>query len=191
MQIGFYFDQTRCTGCGTCQVACKDWHDLPAGPENWMRVLYTERGKFPDVFVSYLISPCYQCLDPVCVPACPVDAISKREEDGVVVVDSQACLGNEECDVKCLKACPYDAPQFGPEPGSKMRKCNFCLDRWIEKKLPVCVEACPTRALDAGPLGELEAKYGNIRRAEGFAYSERSKPAVVFKPKLQKTGQSG
>ena len=190
MQIGFYFDQTRCTGCGTCQVACKDWHDLPAGPENWMRVLYTERGKFPDVFVSYLISPCYQCLDPVCVPTCPVDAISKREEDGVVVVDSQACLGNEECDVKCLKACPYDAPQFGPEPGSKMRKCNFCLDRWIGKKLPVCVEACPTRALDAGPLDELEAKYGNIRRAEGFAYSERSKPAVVFKPKLPKTGQS-
>ena len=191
MQIGFYFDQTRCTGCGTCQVACKDWHDLPAGPENWMRVLYTERGKFPDVFVSYLISPCYQCLDPVCVPACPVDAISKREEVGVVVVDSQACLGKEECDVKCLKACPYDAPQFGPEPGSKMRKCNFCLDRWIGKKLPVCVEACPTRALDAGPLDELEAKYGNIKQAEGFTYSERSKPAVVFKPKLQKTGQSG
>jgi len=190
MQIGFYFDQTRCTGCGTCQVACKDWHDLPAGPENWMRVLYTERGKFPDVFVSYLISPCYQCLDSVCVPACPVDAISKREEDGVVVVDSQACLGKEECDVKCLKACPYDVPQFGPEPGSKMRKCSFCLDRWIGKKLPVCVEACPTRALDAGPLDELEANYGNIRRAEGFTYSERSKPAVVFKPKLQKAGQS-
>jgi anaerobic dimethyl sulfoxide reductase subunit B (iron-sulfur subunit) len=191
MQIGLYFDQTRCTGCGACQVACKDWHDLPAGAENWMRVLYTEKGKFPDVFVSYLIAPCYQCLDPVCMPACPVDAISKRQEDGIVVVDSQVCLGNEKCDVKCLKACPYDAPQFGPEIGSKMRKCDFCLDRWLENKLPVCVEACPTRALDAGPLDELEAKCGNIKQAEGFAYSGRTKPAVLFKPKLEKTSQQG
>ncbi len=130
MQIGFYFDQTRCDGCGACQVACKDWHDLPAGPENWLRVLYSEKGKFPDVFVSYMVAPCYHCLDPVCIPACPVRAISKRDEDGIVVVDAEVCLGNEECDVKCLKACPYDTPQFGPEPGAKMRKCNFCMDRW-------------------------------------------------------------
>ena len=46
MQIGFYFDQTRCTGCSACRVACKDWNDMPAGPENWMRVLYTERENF-------------------------------------------------------------------------------------------------------------------------------------------------
>ena len=187
MQIGFYFDQTRCTGCGACQVACKDWHDLPAGPENWIRVLYTEKGKFPDVFVSYVVAPCYQCLDPVCIPACPVDAISKRDGDGIVVVDGEACLGNKKCDVKCLKACPYNAPQFGPELGAKMRMCNFCLDRWSDNKLPVCVEACPTRALDAGPLGELKAKYGDIQDAEGFAYSKRTKPAVIFKPKRLKT----
>jgi anaerobic dimethyl sulfoxide reductase subunit B (iron-sulfur subunit) len=153
-----------------------------------MRVLYSEKGKFPNVFVSYLIAPCYHCREPVCVPACPVDALSKRQEDGIVVVDSQACLGNEECDVKCLKACPYDAPQFGPEQGSKMRKCTFCLDRWGEQKLPVCVEACPTRALDAGPLDQLEAKYGDTNEAEGFSYSGRTQPAIVFKPKREKTG---
>lgn len=183
MQIGFYFDQTRCTGCGACQVACKDWNDVPAGPENWMRVLYTEKGRFPEVFVSYLIAPCYHCIDPVCVPACPPRAISKRDEDGIVVVDSQFCLGNEQCDVKCLKACPYDAPQFGPEPGAKMRKCDFCLDTWQEGKLPVCVEACPTRALDAGLLDELTARYDHTQEAESFVYSNRTKPAVVFKPK--------
>ena len=149
MQIGFYFDQTRCTGCGTCQVACKDWHDLPAGPENWMRVLYTERGKFPDVFVSYLISPCYQCLDPVCVPACPVDAISKREEDGVVVVDSQACLGNEECDVKCLKACPYDALNMDKEQ-EVAKKCTFCEHRIEQSHQPACAAACNTGAIIFG-----------------------------------------
>ena len=121
MQIGFYFDQTRCTGCSACRVACKDWNDIPAGPENWMRVLYTEKGKFPKPFVSYMIAPCWHCAEPVCAAACPVDAIEKREADGIVLVDSQICVGNEECDEKCLKACPYDAPQFGPE---KALKCE-------------------------------------------------------------------
>ena len=106
MQVGFYFDQTRCTGCSTCRVACKDWNDVEAGPENWMRVTCTEKGKIPDVYVSYMIGTCYHCIDPVCMPACPVKALSKREEDGIVLVDSEACLGNEECDEKCLKACP-------------------------------------------------------------------------------------
>ncbi len=187
MQLGFYFDQTRCTGCSACRVACKDWHDLSAGPENWMMILYTEKGKFPNVFVSHMISPCYHCANAVCIPACPVDAISKREEDGIVVVDSHVCLGNIACDVKCRKACPYDAPQFGQNDGSKMGKCNFCLERWLEYKLPICVEACPTRALDAAPLDELEAKYGDLKEAEGFIYSERTKPSIVFKLKISRT----
>jgi len=85
LQVGFYFDQTRCIGCSACAVACKDWHDIPAGPEKWMTILYNESGKFPDVFVSYLIRPCFQCEDPVCIPVCPVEAITKREEDGIVV----------------------------------------------------------------------------------------------------------
>ncbi len=183
MQIGFYFDQTRCTGCSACRVACKDWHDVPAGPENWMRLVYTEKGKFPHVFVSYMIAPCWHCREPLCVPACPVGAISKRDEDGIVVVDSGACPGNEQCDQKCLKACPYDAPQFGPEKGAKMRKCNYCLDRVTSGKLPNCVEACPVRALDAGPLAELKEKYGAGKEAEGFRYSKRTRPAVVIRPK--------
>lgn len=148
-----------------------------------MRILYKEKGKFPNVFVSFMISPCFHCVDPVCIPVCPVRAITKREEDGIVIVDSDKCLGNEQCDVKCLKACPYDAPQFGPEKGAKMQKCNFCLDRHIENKLPMCVEACRSRALDAGIMKEIEAKYGNIKEADNFVYSERTKPAIVFKPK--------
>jgi len=183
MQIGFYFDQTRCTGCSTCRVACKDWNDIPAGPENWMRVLYTEKGTFPNVFVSYMIALCWQCLEPVCIPACPAGAIHKRGEDGIVVVDSGACVGNVECDEKCLKACPYDAPQFGPDEGARMRKCDFCLERWSTSRLPVCVESCPTRTMDAGPIEALEAKYGDKKEAEGFAYSKRTKPAAVLKPK--------
>jgi anaerobic dimethyl sulfoxide reductase subunit B len=190
MQVGFYFDQTRCTGCSACRVACKDWNDIPAGPENWMRVLYTEKGKFPQPFVSYMIAPCWHwhCADPVCVAACPVDAITKREEDGIVLVDSDACLGRTECDVKCLKACPYDAPQFGREAGAKMRKCNFCLDRHLEGRLPDCIEACPVRALDAGPLNELEEKYGTNKEAVDFKFSQRTQPAVVIKAKTVPEG---
>jgi anaerobic dimethyl sulfoxide reductase subunit B (iron-sulfur subunit) len=113
-----------------------------------------------------------------------VDAITKRDEDGIVLVDSDVCLGNKECDVKCLKACPYDAPQFGPENGAKMHKCNFCLDRYQEGKLPDCIEACPVRALDAGPLSELQKKYGGNKDAVDFKYSNRTKPAVVIKAKM-------
>ena len=193
MQIGFYFDQTRCTGCSACRVACKDWNDIPAGTENWMRVHYTEMGKFPNPFVSYMVAACWHCAEPVCVRACPVDAITKRAEDGIVLADSDVCLGNEACDVKCLKACPYDAPQFGEGNGAKMRKCNFCLDRHLQGKLPDCIEACPVRALDAGSLDELEKKYGTNREAVDFKYSKRIKPSVVIKPKkipetIKKTG---
>ena len=183
MQVGFYFDQTRCIGCSACAVACKDWNNVPAGPERWMRINYSEKGKFPNVFVSFLINPCFHCEDPVCIPVCPVHAIMKREEDGIVIVDSDKCLGNEECNSKCLKACPYDAPQFGPQKGAKMRKCNFCLDKYLEGKLPACVETCRTRALDVGILEELKSKYGDIKEADNFIFSNRTKPAIIFKPK--------
>jgi len=144
MQIGFYFDQTRCTGCSACRVACKDWNDVPAGPENWMRVLYTEKGKFPRPFVSYMIAPCWHCAEPLCAAACPVDAITKRAEDGIVLVDSEICLGNAECDLKCLKACPYDAPQFGPENNAKMhasrrRPIDKAQHTWVYEHLSEAV----------------------------------------------------
>ena len=57
-QYGFYFDQTRCIGCHTCAVACKDWHDIPAGDVNWMRVFEILDGKFPDLKMAYLSIAC-------------------------------------------------------------------------------------------------------------------------------------
>lgn len=184
MQLAFYFDQTRCTGCYTCVVACKDWHDIPAGPASWMRVRTIERGEYPDLFLAYLCHHCYHCAEPACVPACPQGAISKREEDGIVIVDGDACLGRDKCRM-CLDACPYGAPQFGDEDNARMQKCDLCLDRWAEGKKPVCVEGCPMRALDAGPIEEMEAKYGSIREAEGLEYDEKLRPSVIYKPKPQ------
>lgn len=187
MQMGFYFDQTRCTGCYSCGVACKDWHNIPAGSANWTRVITIEKGKYPDLFVTSLTTGCYHCAEPACVSACPVGAISKRKQDGIVVVDREACLGKDNCDM-CLQACPYDAPQFGAEENAKMQKCDFCLVRLVENKKPICVDACPVRALDAGPIEELRAKYGNIREAEGFVYSDELIPSVVFKAKRDTKG---
>ena len=185
-QMGFYFDQTRCTGCFTCSVACKDWNDIDAGPVNWCRIHAIEEGKFPDVFVAYFVSRCYHCEKPACSLACPADAITKRNTDGIVVVDRELCLGNEECDSKCLKACPWDVPQFDPETGAKMQKCDFCLSRQENGQQTICVEACPMYALDAGPLDELKAKYGDNVNAEGFKYSDRFSPAVTFRPKRRR-----
>jgi anaerobic dimethyl sulfoxide reductase subunit B len=187
MHMGFYFDQTRCTGCYTCMVACKDWHDIPAGPASWIRVSATEKGKFPDLYLSYLFTPCWHCAKPVCADACPVNAMTKREADGIVIVNREVCIGGEKCKFACLKACRYDAPQFGAEPNPRMQKCDLCLDRWAEHKKPICVEACPMRALDAGPLDELKAEYGNSQEAEGFIYSKRINPSVVVRPKPVKT----
>ena len=182
MQMGFYFDQCRCTGCYTCIVACKDWHDIPAGPASWRRVLSIEKGKFPNPFVAFLPTACYHCVQPLCVSVCPVGAISKREEDGVVVVAGDLCLGEDSCEL-CREACPYNAPQFGAEENAKMQMCNFCLDRLADDKKPICVAACPMKALDAGPIDKLKAKYGETREATGFVFSTETRPSIIFRPK--------
>ena len=186
MQLGIYFDQTRCTGCNACRVACKDWNDVPAGPENWMRIEYMEEGACPDVFAAYMALTCFHCESPVCAEACPAAAIVKREDDGIVLVDRDACLGKEECGARCLKACPYDAPQFGPRPEDKMGKCNLCHERLAEGKEPACVESCYTRALEVGPLSELKAEYGDAVEAPLFRYSKRTRPSLAIKPKQRK-----
>lgn len=183
MQLAFYFDQTRCTGCCTCSVACKDWHDIPAGPVNWMKVRTLEEGEFPKISVSHMIRPCYHCAAPGCMNACAHDAIVKRAADGIVVVEKDYCVACGECE----DACPYGAPQFSDVDDPEMQKCDFCIERWQEGKKPVCVEACPTRALDAGPIDKLKEKYGTSDEAAGFTYDKNVRPSVLFKPKKQGT----
>lgn len=109
MQLGFFFDQTRCTGCDTCTIACKDWHEYPLGaePAAWRWVEAIESGKYPRPSVKYLALSCLHCAHPACVDACPAGAIRKRDEDGIVVVDREACLGKDQCGAMCRDACPY------------------------------------------------------------------------------------
>ncbi len=179
MQLGFYFDQRRCTGCYTCVVACKEWHQVPPGPASWCRLKSIEEGRFPEVWLAYAFLPCYHCAQPACVPACPTEAISKRPEDGIVVVDRDACLSGCR---SCLQACPYDAPQFR-DPDAKMEKCDLCLDRLQEDREPLCVATCPLRALQVGPLEDLRETTGGEDRAPGLPDPSLTQPSAVFRPR--------
>ncbi len=185
MQYGIHIDQNRCMGCFACIVACKDWHDVPAGPASWIRVKTIEKGRYPELFVAFLPVLCNQCLTPACVSVCPVDAVNKRPEDGIVTVDKEKCLGKNSCGL-CLEACLYDAPQFGEEINPKMQKCDLCIERWERGKKPICVSSCPMEAIDAGPITELKEKYGDCREAEGFKYHEKLAPSITFTPKKDK-----
>jgi anaerobic dimethyl sulfoxide reductase subunit B (iron-sulfur subunit) len=103
-----------------------------------------------------------------------------------VVVNRDLCPGNVICNALCKKACPYGVPQFGEEEGAKMQMCTFCLDRIVDGKKPICVEACPMRALDAAPLDALQKQYGTIQEAEGFTYAKKIRPSIIMKPRYER-----
>ena len=184
MQMGFYFDQSRCTGCYACVVACRDWYDITDTTVSWRRLIETETGRYPDVGVSYVSLACCHCATPACAAACPVEAIVKRPEDGVMVVNREECLGGDVCGA-CREACPYDVPQFGTEDNPRMQMCTMCRDRLADDQPPVCVAACPLRALDFGPLDSLVERYGPGRSVPGCNLTTGTEPSLVIKPRYE------
>ena len=99
-QYGFFVDSTKCTGCKTCQVSCKDEKNLDLGPK--LRRVYEYGGGswtqqdniwVQNVFSYYLSIACNHCSSPTCVTGCPTGAMHKREEDGLVVVNQDLCVG--------------------------------------------------------------------------------------------------
>ncbi|NCD18729.1 MAG: dimethylsulfoxide reductase subunit B [Actinobacteria bacterium] len=180
---GFYFNQSVCTGCKACQIACKDKHDLPVGV-NWRRVVEYSGGSWQrdgdtftnNVFTYYTSISCNHCENPVCVQVCPTTAMTRRD-DGTVYVDETKCVGCRYCEW----ACPYSAPQFNVETGH-MSKCDLCYDYRQEGQDPACVAACPSRALDWGPIEELRAKYGEIADTEPLPDPAITRPRLVITP---------
>ncbi len=182
-QYGFFFDQSRCTGCQTCTVACKSVHQLPPGPLKYLRIYQHEKGTFPQVRLQVHWIPCYHCEEPACVGSCPTGAIYKEESYGAVIVNKEECIGCREC----YNACPYGAPVFeSDEAGVEAQKCDMCIDRLVRGEMPVCVLSCPLRALDFGPLRTLGEKYGNSRDLQDLPESSLTKPAVIFKASREK-----
>lgn len=143
-QYGFYFDSTKCTGCKTCQVSCKDEKDLDLGPK-FRRVYEFGGGSWQkqdgiwqqNVYSYYLSISCNHCSNPTCVEGCPTGAMHKRAEDGLVVVDQTVCVGCRYCELRC----PYGAPQYD-EKKKLMSKCDGCYERVAKGMKPVCVESC-------------------------------------------------
>ena len=182
-QYALFFDQSRCTGCRDCSVACKNWHQLPAGPLKYLKVYEYEKGSFPLVRIHFQWVPCYHCEKPACVDACPVEAIRKEPKYGAVLIDSEKCTGCRNC----YEECPYGAPVFeSDDPGVLAQKCDMCIDRLESGELPICVGACSARALDFGPISEMQSRYGKNRDLEDLPDSRTTIPAVVFKPQAAK-----
>jgi DMSO reductase iron-sulfur subunit len=166
-QYVFYYDAGRCVQCHTCEVACKSTHDLEPWIK-WRRVIENWNGDFPDITRTFLSSACMHCEKPACITICPTGAITKRPEDGIVVVDREKCNGCRDC----YSACPYSVPQFGSD--GIMQKCDFCLELG---RVPVCTVSCPTEALSFGTLDELpETLAGkSFKRLDG-----NTKPSMVI-----------
>lgn len=182
-QLGFYFDQSLCNGCKACQAACKDKHENPIGV-NWRRVVTYEGGGWHqdgdtftnNVFAYYTSISCNHCEDPICVDVCPTTAM-KQQDDGVVTVDPSICVGCRFCEW----ACPYSAPQFNVDAGH-MTKCDLCADYRATDQDPACVAACPSRALDWGPIGDLREQYGNLAAVAPLPDPSITNPHLVIKP---------
>jgi anaerobic dimethyl sulfoxide reductase subunit B (iron-sulfur subunit) len=154
-QMGFYFDMTICSGCKCCQIACKDVKDLAVG-YLYRRATDYEGGTFPNVWAATLSMACNHCESPACMAVCPVEAIVKNDEDGLVAIDAELCIGCQSC----VTACPYEAPSYNPET-NKVSKCDGCLNFLEMDEKPACVAACSSRCLYFGELSELEATYGS------------------------------
>jgi molybdopterin-containing oxidoreductase family iron-sulfur binding subunit len=161
-------DLQKCIGCSACTIACKAENNLPPGVV-YRPVIEEEIGEFPNVTRRWLPRPCMHCDEPPCTDVCPVSATWKRE-DGIVVIDYEACIGCRYC----LAACPYGAryfdfgdkytedtpavqayekapsPEYGKEwtrdgdgsPIGNARKCHFCIHRLDVGMLPACVTTC-------------------------------------------------
>lgn len=182
-QYAFFVNSDACSGCRTCQVACKDAHDVRAGL-HWRRVIEVQAGGWAlrggtwatDAVAYYLSVACHHCQTPVCGQQCSTNAIWKRP-DGVVLIDDSRCT---QCR-KCENDCPYGAIRWDA-PSNAVRKCTFCVEDLDAGRPPVCVTACPNRALDYGDREELLRRYGGVSQVFPLPDPEATGPALVIKP---------
>jgi Fe-S-cluster-containing dehydrogenase component len=104
--------------------------------------------------MRYVVTHCMHCSQPRCMDACPVGAISKRE-DGIVLVSQELCTGCKEC----IDACPLGVMQFNEEK-EVAQKCDLCVDLIDRGLKPACVNACPGYCIYFGDVNEVTERLG-------------------------------
>lgn len=150
-QFGFSFDQRRCTGCKTCEMACRDYHDLGTGPAfrtvheyaggTWIQ---NDEGAWEhDVFAFYVSMSCNHCTNPVCLRFCASDAIAK-DDFGFVRVDAARCT-----DVRCAPCRAPITPRVSARRVRTSRSATVLRSRRRRPRADLR-GACPQRALDFG-----------------------------------------
>ena len=170
---GFFTDTTLCIGCKACEVACKQWNQLPddgmlftgmsydntvaLGASTWRHVAFIERpvplstqdaGAFSWLFSSDV---CKHCVRAGCLESCPTGAIVRTEFDSVYV-QPDICNGCGYCVVNC----PFGVIDVRKDDG-RAWKCTLCYDRLKADMQPACAKACPTDSIKFGDLEELRA----------------------------------
>jgi tetrathionate reductase subunit B len=178
---GMGVDVDKCIGCGRCMEACKIENNVPKEPfffRTWVeRYIIKRDGEVAIQSIGTLTNPtteavaekdvlrsffvpklCNQCVNPPCVQVCPVGA-TFQTEDGVVLVNSDTCIGCRYC----IQACPYSARYLHPETNTA-DKCTFCYHRISKGLLPACVEVCPTQARVFGDTNSVASPLVRLKR---------------------------
>lgn len=168
--VGFFTDTTLCIGCKACEVACKQWNQLPSEVKPWTGNSYDNTGELSSttwrhvLFVEQIainrLAPrwllmsdvCKHCANAPCLEVCPTGAIVRTEFD-TVYVQQDVCNG---CGY-CVAACPFGVIARNPIDGGA-HKCTLCYDRLKAGEQPACAKACPTRSIQFGNLGELRQR---------------------------------
>ncbi|MFH1381604.1 MAG: 4Fe-4S dicluster domain-containing protein [Chloroflexota bacterium] len=152
MEYALIVNTEDCVGCHACEIACKQEHNLPVGPR-WIKVSSdgTIEAESKRRF-KYTAAHCLHCSRPACLEICPAKAIVRRE-DGIVIIDEEACIGCRDC----IQGCPLGAIEFD-EKQEKAQKCDLCVDRLERGLPPACVAACPSHCIYFGNIAEVVAK---------------------------------
>jgi tetrathionate reductase subunit B len=173
-RLGMVIDAQRCLHCGACIVACKAENAVPQGHSR-NRLDEHEHGAYPAVRLVMAPSQCMQCDDAPCVRVCPTGA-SYRDANGVVLINSDDCIGCRYC----VEACPYGARYFDEESGT-VDKCTFCGQRVALGEEPACVATCPTRTR---VFGDLDDPSSVVARLLASGRTDVRLPDAGTKPKV-------